>query len=104
MSGKWPRWQLCCACKPLRERTQAGSLHTWPRLPRSPAQVGPGRAGAEPSLRGPRLGKGGFSLLLAILGAWATVLRNWIREFRFFCSLGLRIEDRSLYSQHNILF
>lgn len=65
-----------------REHRQAHS-HTWPRLPLSPAQVGPGRAGAEPSLRGPRLGKGGFSLLLAILGAWATALRNWIGNLGF---------------------
>ena len=84
MSGKWPRWQLCCLCKPLwaREHRQV-HLYTWPGLPLSPAQVGPGRVGAEPNLRGPRLGKGTFSLLLAILGAWATALRNWIGNLGF---------------------
>ena len=53
------------------------------RFTYTPGQVGPGRVGAEPTLRGPRLGKGTFSLLLATLGAWATALRNWIGNLGF---------------------
>lgn len=59
-------WEMAKMAALLRLQASVGEntgrfTHTpGQELPRSPAQVGPGEQGAEPSLRGPRLGKAVF--------------------------------------------